>query len=158
MKNDNSNYLTTHEEWDLAGQLEAIKSDAIPACLIRISPKNSRTGLNEESGEWILKFWENVTKNEKKVEGHRIGWSDIVLFAQSMNEKEFQEFIRNLLKSLTVSNLKSLALFSLIHGEVEGKIKEIDRMYLQLSKLDYWTEHIYSVYYEDGIEIELAST
>lgn len=147
--------LTTYKEWNLVAQLKAIELDLIPVCLIQIATRNKQTGLNKERGKWILELWENVTKEPGRIDGHHVDWSTIIFFTQVMEREKFQEFILNLLKLQTFSPLKSLALFSCLSGDVEKKIQEIDRMHLQIDKINYWKEHIYPIYYEDGLEVQI---
>ena len=154
---NNHFYLTTHHRWDLKTQLKTTKYHSIPTCFIRISSEYERTGLNEERGKWILEFWKKIIKNNFTIEGHRFSWSEVILFDQMMNEDKFKKIVLNSLLSLTANNLKSLTIFSKLSGNIEQKIKEIDRMSLQINKIGYWKEHIYPAYYENGREIKLKN-
>ena len=62
------------------------------------------------------------------------------------------------LRTIKMDHLKSLALFSKIEGSFDQQIKEIEKISLQLAKIDYWLDHIYPSYFENGNEIELNNT
>ena len=71
---------------------------------------------------------------------------------------EFSNILLEHLKTIKTDHLKSLALFSKIEGSFDQQIKEIDKMGLQLNKIDYWLDHLYPSYFENGNEIELNNT
>ncbi len=136
MEKDESDYLTTHEKWDLAGQPENARMEPIPTCLVRIAPRHSRTGLNEERGTWVKRFWTDVTENDNRIAGLRLGWSNVIYFTEVMEQQPFEDLILSKIRSSVVPDLKSLVKFSTISRPVETKIKEIDRMDLQLTSID----------------------
>jgi len=74
------------------------------------------------------------------------------------NSESFKEFILNAVRLTKAVDLESQALFSVLDQTIVEREAEIDRMVMQLAKLDYWEEHIYNSYYSDGEEVTLNTS
>ena len=120
--------------------------------------RSRETGFLEEQGELIHKLWSEITGNIQNVYGFRTSWNELVFFHPSLQPNVFRDKIVLVLKSNLDAKLKSKAIFSNLHGAVENRINEIERMCLQLSKLNYWEKHYYPSYWENGKEIKLETT
>jgi hypothetical protein len=152
---DNEKFLTTFSSWDFEALIKSLPNNSIPTCVIQIESKTGNTGFLDERGQWIIAFWNKVIGEGSNIEGHRNGWTELILFAPSMESEKFIQFIVENLKATVDDRLKSLAVFSTINGSLDERINETEKMALQLNKVNYWNEHLYSSYYENGIENNL---
>ena len=155
---DLEKFLTTYVRWDLSALIKSLHKKPIPTCVVHIEPQQGKTGFLEERGAWIIEFWNKVIKHNNSIEGHRTGWTSLLFFGPDIQPNDFKSPILGHRRTSVTGQLKSLALFSMIEGSFENQIMEIDNMGLQLNKLNYWDDHIYPSYYENGIEKELNST
>ena len=155
---DDDKFLTTASSWDLEALIENLPNNSTPTCLIQIEPQTGKTGFLEERGKWIKELWNNIIVEGKPFEAHRSGWTELIIFSPAMEFEKFVESITEILKTSTDNKLKSLALFSVVNGTYSDKITEIEKMGIQFSKINYWKDHTYSSYFENGIEKNLKTT
>ena len=153
---DDEKFLSTFTSWNIEALIKNLPNQPVPTCVIQIEPKTGNTGLLEERGQWIIAFWNKVIGEGSNIEGHRNGWTELIFFAPSMESEKFIHFIVEKLKVTVDDRLISLAVFSTINGSLDEKINETEKMALQLNKINYWNEHLYSSYYENGIEKNLT--
>lgn len=154
---DNEKFLSTQENWDLVSLVESLPITPVSTCLILVEPSNSKTGLLEERGLWILNFWQNILEHYPSIQGQRFNWSGLIFFSVEFSSIKMIEVFSNLLRNSTHPELQSKAIFSNVQNSPSEKLREIEQMELQLNKINYWNEHIYPSYFEDGIEKFLNS-
>lgn len=155
---DPEKFLTTYKRWDLCALIESLPKESVPICVVHIEPKHGKTGYLEERGTWIKELWNRTINHNNSIEGHRTGWTSLLFFGPNIHINEFRNILLEHLRTIKMDHLKSLALFSKIEGSFDQQIKEIEKISLQLAKIDYWLDHIYPSYFENGNEIELNNT
>jgi len=138
--------------------LKELPEEEIPAGVVLIKPRSGRTGLNEERGEWVKMLWKRAMRAFPGIKGHRSSWDTLVFFIPGAPLDEVNATFSLILKELTDSALKSVCLFSNIRGTEQDLFRQVERMNLQLEKLDYWKKHVYPSYLEDGEEVSLDTT
>ena len=152
---DKDEFLTTEKKWDLSTLVKNLLKEVVPACVVRIEPLSSKKGMLEERGAWIRWFWNEDTTVLPNILGHRLMWSGLLFVAPGMKADEFKNGIVGILGNRVRKELVNLAIFSEVRsGSV---VEEVDRMELQLSKLNYWDKHNYKSIFENGVEKELKT-
>ena len=153
----NPELLTTEIECDLLTMLRSYEDKESDVCLIRVICKGSSPDRNEQIGRLIHEIWDAVTACLPGILGHRLSWSSLLFMHSSEDNKSFNESILNVLRQVNTQELESQALFSILDQSIAERETEIDRMGMQLAKLDYWEKHIYSSYYCNGGEVTLVT-
>lgn len=153
----NPDLLTTEIEWDLLKMLQSQENSKFDVCYIRVICKNSNPDGNEQIGRLIHEIWDVVTGYQPGVFGHRLIWDSLLFMHSSENNESFHESILKALRMVSTLKLESQALFSVLDQSILEREAEIERMGMQLAKLDYWEKHIYSCYYCNGEEVTLAT-
>ena len=78
-----------------------------------------------------------------------------MLFAPELKKTQFESNLIAKLETITHRDLNSYLLVSELVGPEDAKLKKLDEMQLQLHKINYWEQHIFDYYYENGKQIEL---
>ena len=158
MKEESNNHFKTHHVENIKELLSEAPDLTASACVIQIMSKEGRTGYLEEQGELIKNIWSAVTGSIPNIYGFRTSWAEIVFFHPSLELKSLQLEIIQILKSTLDAKLESKSVFSRLNGTFEERLKEIEKMGLQLSKVNYWEEHNYPSYWLNGEETKLKTT
>lgn len=147
--------LPSYENWKVVELLENLSSEPIPACMVLVEPRVWRTGYNEEIADWVANFWKEVFEENPTIQGRRFSWGIVLFVAPQNSLAEMKDLILKVLADSIHPELTSRTLFSFVQNSFEEKIREVEQMELQLNKINYWKEHIYPSYFEDGMEKSL---
>lgn len=153
----NPELLTTEIEWDLLKMLQSQEDKKSDVCLIRVICKNSNPDRNEQIGRSIHEIWDAVTGYLPGALVHRLSWASLLFMHSGEDGESFNKSILKALRLVSTLELESQALFSVLDQSIVEREAEIERMGMQLAKLDYWKNHIYSCYYCNGEEVTLAT-
>jgi hypothetical protein len=126
---------------------------SLPVALLQVKTKSGEVELREERGKWLEDLWEHL--NSPGILECRWLWDEVMLFAPELKKTQFERNLIAKLETITHRDLNSYLLVSELVGPEDAKLKKLDEMQLQLHKINYWEQHIFDYYYENGKQIEL---
>ena len=126
---------------------------SLPVALLQVKTKSGKVELREERGKWLEDLWEHL--NSPGILECRWLWDEVMLFAPELKKTQFESNLIAKLETITHRDLNSYLLVSELVGPEDAKLKKLDEMQLQLHKINYWEQHIFDYYYENGKQIEL---
>ncbi|MDU9050045.1 MAG: hypothetical protein Q3M30_14450 [Candidatus Electrothrix sp. Rat3] len=126
---------------------------SLPVALLQVKTKSGKVELREERDKWLEELWEHL--NSPGILECRWMWDEVMLFAPELKKEQFESSLIAKLETITHRDLNSYLLVSELVGPEDAKLKELDEMQLQLHKINYWEQHIFDYYYENGKQIEL---
>lgn len=131
---DEAEFLTTIEKWDLVELLARCGSAPNVLVAIEVRPRHAPTGLLEERGRWIHTVWDAAVLNIPDVAGHRMMWSQLLFICQGDDIEAIESRFAEILSSCKVEGLKSLCVLSAVSGDANARLIELERMFEGIGK------------------------
>lgn len=145
------NNLYTGHSNDIYELLEPLSDSTVLLILVAIMPRDQKTGLLEEQGDWVLSFWERMVELVEGIVGCRVLWNTIFFAVEQSNAAITERILENVLHQLRSPCLKSICVTMNAKGSVQDKIKALDRMQLETSsELDFNTLEMIKTRFVDG--------
>lgn len=145
------NNLHTGRSNDIYELLEPLSDCTTLLILVAIMPRNQKTGLLEEQGDWVLSFWARILESVEGIVGCRVLWNTIFFAVEQSKAAITERILENVLRQLKDTCLKSICLTMEAEGTVQDKIKALDRMQLETSsELDFNTLEMIKTRFIDG--------
>ncbi|MCI5209648.1 MAG: hypothetical protein D3910_12840 [Candidatus Electrothrix sp. ATG2] len=145
------NNLHTGHSNDIYELLEPLSDSTTLLILVAIVPRNQKTGLLEEQGDWVLSFWARIMESVEDIVGCRVLWNTIFFAAEQSKAASTERILENVLRQLKSSCLKSICVTMEANGSVQDKIKALDTMQLETSsELNFNTLEMIKTRFVDG--------
>jgi hypothetical protein len=125
--------LSTDNTSDLFELLKKFSDEPVLLILVCITPRQERTGLLEEKGEWINRFWEGFINLMKEVTGCRIMWAELFFVVPINETTRVESCLKELLLKLRCDSLKSICVTMEATGNVNDKVEKLDLLGHEIS-------------------------
>jgi hypothetical protein len=91
-------YLSTlpDKSIEITDFLRLFDDSPIVLAYIEISPRNSRTGLLKERGEWIHRFWGEAINQISNIQGCRVYWDSLFFCTNLLSKNIFAEKLNHI--------------------------------------------------------------
>jgi hypothetical protein len=123
-----SEYLTTVGELNPLLVFEQFGAREVVAIAVAIWTIGPQTGLLEERGEWIRRFWQVVLKQMPNAQGTRLLWHTVFFVVPTTDAFFIAEQFKQLLKTLSEPALESYCLIGVMSGSAMEKLQLLDEM------------------------------
>ena len=130
--------------------------ESISAALLQVKTKSGGIELREERGKWLEEL--SIKLKTPEISECRSSWDELFLFAPNLQKVEFERSLVSELENSTHPDLDSYLIVAIVTGPDKAKRKRLDEMQLQLHKINYWNEHTFDYYYENGRKIALKTS